>query len=222
MVSVNIGEEGGDRYHHGDLPAALISSATALVEEEGLEAFTLREVSRRVGVSHTAPYRHFADRQALLAAVAEEGFAELGSATRAAFEAEPDVAEAFLSVGRTYVRFAVRRPVLFRLMFDPSLDEARPTLTDAKEAAFGVLLEAVAVAQQAGMLQIGDLVDTAITAWSTVHGLAQLLIDRALEPRLDAVRTVEEWADTVTRLILTGIGTASKETCERTASGSGE
>ena len=212
MASVNIGEESGtNRYHHGDLPAALIRSATALVEEEGLEAFTLREVSRRVGVSHAAPYRHFADRQALLAAVAEEGFTGLGSATRAAFEVEPDITDAFLAVGRTYVRFAVSRPVLFRLMFDPSLDEARPTLTDAKQAAFAVLLGAVAAAQAAGVLRSGDLADTAIAAWSTVHGLANLLIDRALEPRLDASRVVDEWADTVTRLVLAGIGAAGEE-----------
>ena len=91
-------------------------------------------------------------------------------------------------------------------MFDPSLDEDRPTLTDAKEAAFGVLLGAVATAQQAGVLRRSDLVDVAITAWATVHGLAQLVIDRALEPRLEGVRALDEWADTVTRLVLTGIG----------------
>ena len=119
--------------------------------------------------------------------------------------------EAFLAVGRTYVHFAVTRPVLFRLMFDPSLDAASQTLTGAKQAAFGVLLGAAAAAQQAGVLRSGDLADTAITAWSTVHGLAQLLIDGALEPRLDAARVVDEWADTVTRLVLAGIGTASED-----------
>jgi AcrR family transcriptional regulator len=192
----------------------LISSATALVEEEGLEAFTLREVARRVGVSHTAPYRHFADKQVLLAAVAEKGFAELGAATRAAFEAEPNVADGFLAVGQEYIGFAVTRPVLFRLMYDPSLDESRPTLTDAKEAAFGVLLGAVAAAQQSGVLRKGDLVDVAITAWAAVHGLAQLAIDRALEPRLEGVRALDEWADTVTRLVLAGIGATIEQPSE--------
>lgn len=210
MTSVNIEDGTAERrYHHGDLPAALIRSATALVEKQGLEAFTVREVARRVGVSHTAPYRHFADRQELLAAVAEAGFAQLGTNTRAAFEAEQDIAEAFLAVGRAYVRFAVAHPVLFRLMFEPGLDAARRTLSEARQAAFAVLLGAVATAQQAGVLRSGDIVEVAITAWSTVHGLAQLVIDRALEQRLEGVRPLDEWVDVVTRLGLAGIGTAT-------------
>ena len=194
MANVNIDGGRTDGYHHGDLPRALVASAVGLIEEEGREAFTLREVARRVGVSHAAPYRHFADKQALLAAAAAYGFRELGESTGTAFEAERSPGEGFLAVGRAYIRFATQRPTLFRLMFDSGLEDADNALVEAKQGAFDVLLGAVAAAQQAGVIRSLDLVDVAITAWSTVHGLAHLMIDRVVEPRLEAVRPVDDWA----------------------------
>lgn len=166
-----------------------------------------------VGVSHAAPYRHFADKQALLAAAAADGFQQLGASTRAALEAEPSPADGFLAVGRAYVRFATRRPTLFRLMFDPVLDDASEALVNSKQEAFAVLLGAVAAAQEAGAVRRLDLVDVAITAWSTVHGLAQLMIDRVVEPQLQAIRRIDDWAEIVTRPGFAGIGALDLAGC---------
>jgi AcrR family transcriptional regulator len=201
--AVNTKVSGRSGYHHGDLPRALVDAAIELIEEHGHEALTLRDLARRVGVSHTAPYRHFTDKRDLLAAAAEHGFADLGATTLAEFDAAPSPSEGLVALGCAYVRFAAERPVLFRLMFDPSLDDARATLPAIKEAAFGVLLGAVAAAQQAGELRDGDISEIAITAWSMVHGLAHLVIDRGFQQRLE--RSVDEWVDTVTRLGLAGL-----------------
>src|SRR5689334_19621575 len=99
-------------YHHGDLHSALLLTAGKMLEKEGLEALTLREVARRAGVSHSAPYRHFAEREALLAALAAEGFERLGAAQRKAAEAG-----GLRAMGEAYVAFALENPQRFRLMF---------------------------------------------------------------------------------------------------------
>lgn len=203
MNTVNTEASERHGYHHGDLPRALVNAAIELIEEQGSEALTLRDLAHRVGVSHTAPYRHFADKKALLAATAEQGFMDLAAAALAEFESETSPSEGLINLGRAYVRFAAKRPILFRLMFDPSLDEARETLPAVKEAAFNVLLGAVAAAQQAGELRDGDTSELAITAWSMVHGLAHLVIDHGFQQRLE--RPVDDWANTVTRLGLAGL-----------------
>ena len=99
-------------YHHGDLEAALIRSAGKILEKEGLDALSLREVARQAGVSHNAPYRHFAEREALLAALAAKGFEMLAQAQQAA------AAKGGLrAMGEAYVLFALEHPQRFRLMF---------------------------------------------------------------------------------------------------------
>ena len=107
-------------YHHGDLPAALLRAAGKILEKEGVEALTVRALTRRTGVSHAAPYRHFPDRDSLLAALAAEGFGMLGAAQRAA------AAERGLrGMGEAYVRFALAHPQRFRLMFGGQVQIAR-------------------------------------------------------------------------------------------------
>ena len=107
------------RYHHGDLRRALIDASLALIAEEGFSALTLREVARRAGVTHAAPYRHFADKEALLAAVAEEGFRAMASDMRERMDKETSPTERLLACGVAYVLFAVRHPSHFRVMFGP-------------------------------------------------------------------------------------------------------
>src|SRR5258706_5651107 len=107
-------------YHHGDLQVALMLTAGQMLEKEGLEALKLREVARRAGVSHSAPYRHFAQREALLAALAAEGFERLGAAQRKAAEAG-----GLRAMGEAYVAFALENPQRFRLMFGGQISIAR-------------------------------------------------------------------------------------------------
>src|ERR1700733_1843655 len=105
-------------YHHGNLRETLLQGAVCVIAEVGPSAFTLREVARRAGVSHNAPYRHFRDKDALLAAVATEGFLELTRSMREAGERQPRALDKLKQSGLAYVAFALRRPEHFTVMFD--------------------------------------------------------------------------------------------------------
>jgi AcrR family transcriptional regulator len=166
-------------YHHGALRPALIAAARALLDEGGPEAVGLREAARRVGVTPTATYRHFRDKEALLAAVAAEGFREFGAALTAAGRA----ADPLPAMGAAYIDFALAKPGMFRLMFSPLLAARadNPDLRAAAEAAFEALRGGVRARGRAG-----EGVDAAaIGAWSLVHGLSHLILDGVL-PKADA------------------------------------
>ena len=148
-------------YHHGDLPTALLKAAGRTLEKQGIGALSLREAARRAGVSHNAPYRHFPDREALLAALAAEGFAMLGERLRGKPGRE---------MGEAYVRFALEQPQRFRLMFGGVLPLAKyPELGTAAKAAHGGLMGAFKDLPRPEL--------AAAAAWSLVHGLSHLLLD---------------------------------------------
>ena len=162
-------------YHHGNLREALLEAAIRLIAEVGPTAFTLREVARRAGVSHNAPYRHFRDRDALLAAVAAQGFRELTGAMVQAAAPESDALERLKHAGLGYVRFALRRPEHFTVMFDAPLSKGKHAESAAAaEEAFATLLGFVKSAQDAGRLPAEDRRQMALLAWSMVHGIAKL------------------------------------------------
>jgi AcrR family transcriptional regulator len=168
-------------YHHGDLRRALIDTALAMVTEEGAWNFTLREVARRTGVSHMAPYNHFEDKTALLAEVAVLGFEALRQSLEAAAREQPRSArQALAGIAAAYVRFGVEQPAHFRLMFGAELaDKARQTtLQAASDATFAVLTGALERGQASGQIRRGTVRDQALAAWSMVHGLTILLIDQ--------------------------------------------
>src|SRR6185436_10609308 len=155
-------------YHHGDLQAALLRSAGNILEKEGLEALSLRAVARRAGVSHNAPYRHFAEREALLAALAAEGFERLGAAQRKAGEAG-----GLRAMGEAYVRFALEHPQRFRLMFGGQISIARHArLREVATRTFAGLSGALS----ARVPEAQGARDASIAAWALVHGLALLLL----------------------------------------------
>ena len=170
------------RYHHGDLHRALIDASLALIAEEGFSALTLREVARRAGVTHAAPYRHFADKEALLAAVAEEGFRSMAARMRERMARESGPPERLIACGVAYVLFAVQHPAHFRVMFGPHF--VQPEKHEGRDAeggnAFGVLLQCLSEGQQAGVFRQGDTLALALGPWSLVHGLASLLVDGVL------------------------------------------
>lgn len=163
----------------------LLATARKLLDAEGLESLTLRAIARRGGLSHGAPLRHFPSRAALLAAVAAQGFRELVvSVGAAAAEVGPDATpvERLATGGRGYVRFALGSPGVFALMFHPDrLDTDDADYRDAGQAAFGQLLELVAAAQAAGFRPDVPTIDLASVVWATVHGLAQLHIQGAMQ-----------------------------------------
>lgn len=156
-------------YHHGDLRAALLRAAAEILEKEGLEALALREVARRAGVSHNAPYRHFPQREALLAALAAEGFTRLGEAQRKA------AAELGLrGMGEAYVQFALDHPQLFRLMFGGPVRIAKHA---ALREVAGRMFERLSGALAERVPEAEGARDSSIAAWALVHGLALLLLD---------------------------------------------
>lgn len=148
-------------YHHGNLRPALLRAAAKVLEKEGVAALSLRGAARRAGVSHNAPYRHFADRDALLAALAAEGFAMLGEAMRD---------KAGRETAHAYVRFALEHPERFRLMFGGALPMAKHEhLREAASATYQSLVTAFADLPKPEL--------AAAAAWSLVHGLANLKLD---------------------------------------------
>lgn len=192
-------------YHHGNLRQALIDGAKTLIAERGPDGFNLRELARRVGVSHNASYRHFADKEALLAAVAEEGFLGLGASFAASMDPAASPAEAFAAAGHAYVLWALDHPSSFRVMFRMTdAGERYPTLQAAGMAAFQVLLDLVTAAQAEGAIGPGDPKLLALTAWSTVHGLARLIVDGAIP--LDELPDPETSARMVTETLMNGLG----------------
>ena len=174
-------------YHHGNLREALLQSAIRLIAEVGPTAFTLREVARRAGVSHNAPYRHFHDKDDLLAAVATQGYLELTDAMTAAAERQSSPLARLKQAGLAYVSFALRRPEHFTVMFDaPTSKQQRPDAAEAAERAFSTLMGFVQECQEKKQLPPGDPLEFALLAWSWVHGIAKLAITGRLPYRTKA------------------------------------
>jgi AcrR family transcriptional regulator len=170
-------------YHHGDLRRALLDASLALVDEAGIGALSLREVARKAGVSHNAPYHHFPDKSSLLAAIAEDGFAGLAREMAGArASAGPDPRARLEACGVAYVRFAIGSPAHFRVMFRPELASPidHPGVTRASTPALETLIQSVVEAQAAGVVPTGDPMPFVLTCWSCVHGLATLWLDGPL------------------------------------------
>lgn len=165
-------------YHHGDLRAALIWAGLDLLETRVADELSLREVARAVGVSATAVYRHFPDKQSLLAALAMEGLKRLaGDQTRAVAASGGD---GFAESGRAYVHFALANPGLFRLIFTTSIFAGHNVRDDPEGSAGWLLRTHVAAALGKTASNERHLV-LAYRAWALVHGLAMLMLDRQID-----------------------------------------
>jgi AcrR family transcriptional regulator len=169
-------------YHHGDLPRALLQEALRTIQAGGVEQLTLRAVGQALGVSRTALYRHFSDKQALLAAVGREGFRMLREALTAAWDEHGRGREGFEAMGRAYVQFAVAHPAHYRVMFGGFLKSCATDAEFVAEAngAFQVLVDSLVDQQRAGTIRPDDPQLLARFIWSGVHGIAMLAIDGQL------------------------------------------
>src|SRR5215469_15103074 len=167
-------------YHHGDLRQALVRAALEILSETGVAGLSLRAAARRARVSAMAPYRHFADKEALLAAVAEYGFRELAARLTAAATTAADPRGGLAALGVAYVLFARDHLSLFKLMFGPTIEKksGHPALDEAGGACFNALRQAVEAAKFFdGDPDVGDV---SLACWSLVHGLSALIIDGRL------------------------------------------
>jgi AcrR family transcriptional regulator len=168
-------------YHHGDLRAALVRAAIELLEESGETELSLRAVARRAGVSPAAPYRHYADREALVSAVAAVGYRELAERLAAAHPS-PSTPEQLASVAIAYVQFALERPALFRIMFGEPCDRDNDERV-AATAAVSQYLRAIVERT----FPEADAEALATAVWALVHGLAFLHLDGKLDPSTPSV-----------------------------------
>lgn len=203
-----------DSYHHGNLRSALIAAALAVLEKEGLATLTLRGLARSVGVSATAVYRHFANKDDLLAAIATEGFQGLSAemATRLLQEPQADAFRRLVILGEGYVGYAVANPSHYRLMFGKRMIEraAYPVLSQAAGHSYGMLENAVTEAVGSGDLPALPVAQLSTLAWSMVHGLSALSNDDLLnDQRLPAAT---ELGHTFTHLLATALRQLAQST----------
>jgi len=198
-------------YHHGNLRAALVEAATVLLEDRGPLGVTLRGAARRAGVSQTAPYRHFPDKGALLAAVAEQGFRRLARAmTRAAGQQETDPARALEAMAVALIGFAAAHGAHYRLMCGPAVrGRDHPALRDAAFAVWKLLTETLERCQHAGRIRAGDSAAFAFVLWCLVHGFATLLVDEQIPPAVLEAMPTEQLARMTTRALFAGLSVRS-------------
>ena len=190
-------------YHHGNLRAALVAEGLAALEDSERADVSLRELARRVGVSPNAAYRHFADKDALLAAMAAEGFRRFGAAAAAAQAAPGRPAEQLRAQGRAYVKFARDNPALFKLMFGSFAASNRSEeLTQAGELTFEGLRAGVAASTRLPRDDERVTVAT-VYAWGLVHVLSHLILDGQLDEFGDL--------DAMTDAVLTFASTAGQQ-----------
>jgi AcrR family transcriptional regulator len=172
------------RYHHGNLRRALVDEAVRTIQRAGTDALTLRGVGAALGVSRTALYRHFADKDALLAVVAREGFVSLKAVLDDARTRHADLRDQLIEMGSAYVRFAIDHQAHYLVMFGKFLERCKddPALMADASAAFQALFAMIQDLQRAKMARQGDPLQLSRFVWAAVHGIAMLAINGQLGP----------------------------------------
>jgi len=192
-------------YHHGDLHDAIVGAATAEVTRAGPHALTIRSVAERVGVTHAAVYHHFADRTAMITAVARQAFLELGAEMDHAAEGAKAPLERYGRLGLAYTRYALRHPALYAVMFGPEAIATEPDLARAADAVFVRIRDAIVECQRSGAIAAGSPEQHTVFCWSVVHGFASLAIDRQLGRVASSLPAIDELAEMIVARVLTGL-----------------
>lgn len=171
-------------YHHGDLRQTVIETAMEMLNEPGGAHFTLREVARRAGVSHAAPYKHFKDKPALLAEIARIGFDRLAAALgKPGLSLPSDPRKALYSGAHAYLEFGADNPNLYRLMFGGEQARAGGLHVDPRSfRALQVVINLLVAGQQSGAFRVRPVQSQAAACWAQLHGLTMLMLDGLLAP----------------------------------------
>ena len=167
-------------YHHGNLKEALISAGLEILSEQGIEGLSLRNVAKKIGVSHTASYNHFSDKQALLAAISTAGHEQLHQILLDTFEKTKHSSSHIISeIAWAYLQFALDNPAIFKLMFSGALEEERdhPEYVEISQKSIALFEEIIAFCQSKGQLPEGRVENIAVKLWSLVHGFTYLMLE---------------------------------------------
>lgn len=197
------------RYHHGDLRSALIEAALEIILDTGPQGLSIREVARRAGVSHAAPYRHFTDKNDLVVAVVEKGFSLMqDTMLEKKAAAEPDAISQFAASGFAYVEFALTYPGYYRVMFSGNLisSDGNVSLQHTSSDALSEMVNDIQAAQNIGIVRQGDATAQAVAIWSTMHGFVSLMNDNRISHLVGKGFTADEIRDLVLAAIFEGIG----------------
>ena len=183
------------KYHHGDLKNALIKAGVEILSKEGMEGLSLRKVAQRAGVSHSAPYSHFPDKQSLIAAISTEGFNQLYSELDAAILAYPKNPKKQLQQGaRTYVQFALNNTDTFKIMFSGALEKEKeyPAFVEISSKTFQRVVDVVRACQEAGLLNSSSAERMAVAVWGQVHGIISLALEGQIPHTVLDGQTLED------------------------------
>ncbi len=165
------------KYHHGDLRKALIEVATDLLAEDGVQALSLRKIAQKAGVSHNAPYMHFADKEAVLVAIAEEGFRLLAADVESVIaQSGSSTREQLIAASQAYVCFALGHPDHMQVMFRPVDGAKYPELVKTSQSSLNQLFELVKSGQENGELNSGDTHAMTKAVWAMAHGISAISI----------------------------------------------
>ncbi|MBO6555552.1 MAG: TetR/AcrR family transcriptional regulator [Pseudomonadales bacterium] len=191
-------------YHHGDLRRELIEAAVEMLPESGMSGLSLRKLAVQAGVSHNAPYMHFSNKDALLAAIAQYGFQELRA--RLTEKLQEAWRDRFISGCQTYVAFGASQPELFQVMFMEHDAAKFPEMVEDSLAALQTLTDIIAVGQSEGFVRDGDAHEFATLVWSLLHGIAVLNANRQQAPLPYRQEEASEQVATFLDEILKGLG----------------
>jgi AcrR family transcriptional regulator len=168
------------KYHHGDLKNALIEAGIKILSKEGVGGLSLRKVAKQAGVSHSAPYAHFADKQSLIAAISTEGFKQLYAELDAAILSHAGDPKGQLMEGAwAYVQFAMNNTDAFKIMFSGVLEKERdyPSFVEISHNTFGRVVDIVRACQEAGVLRPAPAEMMAVAVWGQLHGIISLILE---------------------------------------------
>jgi len=195
-------------YHHGDLRSALLEAALEILNDHGPRALTIREVARKVGVSHTAPYRHFANKDDLIVAVVRQGFDLMSQAmAERKSAAEPDPLNQFAAAGMAYVDFALENPAYYRVMYSGDLlsSTGQHTLQHTSSETFKEVVRDITTCQELGIIRPGDPAMQALGLLSTIHGFVTMVIDNRVSALLGDEYQPQDVRDAVLTSIFEGL-----------------
>jgi len=193
------------KYHHGNLKESLIEEALNMIEKDGISSITLRELTKKLGTSRSAVYRHYSSKDELIKAVIQAGFDKLDATVHPTLLGDANILDKLYNMGKAYMSFAMENPNLYRTIFGNEIQKEREESCDINDendaAGFHALVALVIEAQESGLIQKDDAFMQSTVIWAMMHGLSNLLIDGHLHIQ----ENIDELYELTFKTLLRGI-----------------